>query len=151
MGLDMYLRLRKAHDFRKNQESFDNAYGSDWKLSESTYTVCDWRKANAIHKWFVDHVQDGQDDCGRYPVNVDHLHNLKADCETALTYYNEGDPEGAAAYLPTTSGFFFGCTDYDEYYADDLRKTIRVCNKLIKTIESPNRRDWLSVEYESSW
>ena len=151
MGLDMYLRLRKAHDFSKNRESFDNAYGSDWKLSESTYTVCEWRKANAIHKWFVDHVQDGQDDCGRYPVNVDHLHNLKADCETALTYYNEGDPEGAAAYLPTTSGFFFGCTDYDEYYADDLRKTIRVCNKLIKTIESPNRRDWLSVEYESSW
>ena len=151
MGLDMYLRLRKVHDFSKNRESFDNAYGSDWKLSESTYTVCDWRKANAIHKWFVDHVQDGQDDCGRYPVSVDHLHNLKADCETALTYYNEGDPEGAAAYLPTTSGFFFGCTDYDEYYADDLRKTIRVCNKLIKTIESPNRRDWLSVEYESSW
>jgi len=151
MGLDMYLRLRKVHDFSKNRESFDNAYGSDWKLSESTYTVCDWRKANAIHKWFVDHVQDGQDDCGRYPVSVDHLHKLKADCETALTYYNEGDPEGAAAYLPTASGFFFGCTDYDEYYADDLRKTIRVCNKLIKTIESPNRRDWLSVEYESSW
>jgi len=151
MGLDMYLRLRKVHDFSKNRESFDNAYGSDWKLSESTYTVCDWRKANAVHKWFVDHVQDGQDDCGRYPVSVDHLHKLKADCETALTYYNEGDPEGAAAYLPTASGFFFGCTDYDEYYADDLRKTIRVCNKLIKTIESPNRRDWLSVEYESSW
>jgi hypothetical protein len=150
MGLDMYLRLRKVHPYQ-HRESFDNAYGSDWKLSESTYTVCEWRKANAIHKWFVDHVQDGQDDCGRYPVSVHHLHRLKADCETALTYYNEGDPEGAAAYLPTTSGFFFGCTDYDEYYADDLRETIRVCSKLIKTIESPNRRDWLSVEYQSSW
>ena len=151
MGLDMYLRLRQVHDFRKNRESFDNAYGSDWKCTTKIYDVIEWRKANAIHKWFVDHVQDGQDDCGRYPVSVDHLHKLKADCETALTYYNEGDPEGAAAYLPTASGFFFGCTDYDEYYADDLRKTIRVCNKLIKTIESPNRRDWLSVEYESSW
>jgi hypothetical protein len=149
MGLDMYLRLRVVP--YKSDEPFDNAYGSDWKLSERTYTVCDWRKANAVHKWFVDHVQDGQDDCGRYPVSVHALHKLKADCETALTYYNEGDPEGAAAYLPTASGFFFGCTDYDEYYADDLRKTIRVCSKLIKTIESPNRRDWLSVEYESSW
>ena len=151
MGLDMYLRLRQVHDFTKNQESFDNAYGSDWKLSESIYTVCDWRKANAIHKWFVDNVQDGRDDCGRYPVRVENLHKLKADCETALTYFNEGDHEGAAAYMPTASGFFFGCTDYDEYYADDLRKTIRVCSKLIKTLESPNRRDWLSVEYESSW
>jgi len=150
MGLDMYLRLRKVHTYQ-NQESFDNAYGSDWKLSESTYTVCDWRKANAIHKWFVDHVQGGKDDCGRYPVTVENLHKLRADCMAALTYYNEGDPEGAAAYLPTASGFFFGCTDYDEYYADDLRTTIQVCSKLIKTIESPDRRDFLSVEYESSW
>ena len=64
MGLDMYLRVRKVHDWNMNSESFDNAYGTGWKLSESTYTVCEWRKANAVHKWFVDHVQDGNDDCG---------------------------------------------------------------------------------------
>jgi hypothetical protein len=24
-----------------------------------------WRKANAIHRWFVEHVQDGNDDLAR--------------------------------------------------------------------------------------
>jgi len=151
MGLDMYLRLRHSTGYGKSFETFDNAYGSDWKCTTKIYDVIEWRKANAIHKWFVDHVQGGKDDCGRYPVTVENLHKLRADCMAALTYYNEGDPEGAAAYLPTASGFFFGCTDYDEYYADDLRTTIQVCSKLIKTIESPDRRDFLSVEYESSW
>ena len=146
----MYLRLRKVHPYQ-NQESFDNAYGSDWKLSESTYTVCEWRKANAVHKWFVDHVQDGEDDCGRYPVSIHHLHKLRADCEAAIQCYTEGDIEGASVHMPTASGFFFGCTDYDEYYAEDLHETSVVCSKLIKTIEAPNRRDWLSVEYQSSW
>jgi len=151
MGLDMYLRLRHSTGYGKSFETFDNAYGSDWKCTTKIYDVIEWRKANAIHKWFVDHVQGGKDDCGRYPVTVENLHKLRADCMAAIDYYTDGDIEGASVYMPTTSGFFFGCTDYDSYYADDLRTTIQVCSKLIKTIESPNRRDFLSVEYESSW
>ena len=151
MGLDMYLRLRHSTGYGKSFETFDNAYGSDWKCTTKIYDVIEWRKANAIHKWFVDHVQGGKDDCGRYPVTVENLHKLRADCMAAIDYYTDGDIEGASVYMPTTSGFFFGCTDYDSYYADDLRTTIQVCSKLIKTIESPDRRDFLSVEYESSW
>ena len=100
MGLDMYLRLRKAHDWHSNSEwytSYDNAWGCKWRLSESTYTVCEWRKANAIHKWFVDHVQDGEDDCGRYPVSVDKLKDLRAACREAMTLYDEGNIEDAAS------------------------------------------------------
>lgn len=36
-----------------------------------------WRKANAIHKWFVDNIQDGEDDCGYYEVAPEYLE----DCE----------------------------------------------------------------------
>ena len=151
MGLDMYLRVRKAHDFTKNQESFDNAYGTHWKLSESTYTVCEWRKANAIHKWFVDHVQDGKDDCGRYYVSVDNLHELRSSCRNAMLSFDEGEIGDAAIWMPTQSGFFFGSTDYDEYYREDLQRTFDACNNLIRTIESPHRKQWLSIEYESSW
>jgi hypothetical protein len=59
--------------------------------------------------------------------------------------------ESAANWMPTASGFFFGCTDYDEYYADDLRNTFRVCSKLIKTLEANEGKGWFTVEYESSW
>jgi len=150
MGLDMYLRLRKVHPW-PNEESYDNAYGCKWKLSESTYTVCEWRKANAVHQWFVDHVQDGKDDCGRYPVSVDKLKDLRSCCRNAMECFDEGNIEDAAMFMPTKEGFFFGSTDYDEHYRYDLQQTFDACNNLIRTIERPDRKDWLSVEYESSW
>jgi hypothetical protein len=151
MGLDMYLRVRKAHDYAKPGETFDNAYGTHWKLSESIYTVCEWRKANAIHKWFVDNVQAGEDDCGRYAVSVDKLKQLRSDCREAMELFDDRNIEEAAQFMPTQEGFFFGSTDYDEWYREDLQRTYDACNNLIRTLESPNRKDWLSVEYESSW
>ena len=153
MGLDMYLRLRKAHHAANDEwfTSYDNAWGCKWKLSESTYTVCEWRKANAVHKWFVDHVQDGEDDCGRYPVSVDKLKDLRSACCEAMTLYDEGNIEDAAMFMPTQEGLFFGSTDYDDWYREDLERTFKACNNLIKHLESPDRKDWISVEYESSW
>ena len=151
MGLDMYMRLRHSTEYGKSFETFDNAHGSDWKCSTKIYDVIEWRKANAVHKWFVDNVQSGQDDCGRYPVSIDHLHKLRADCDSALQRYNDRDIEGAAVYMPTASGFFFGCTDYDQYYAEDLLRTKVVCSKLIKTLKANEGRGYFSVEYESSW
>jgi hypothetical protein len=151
MGLDMYLRLRKVRDYAKPGESYDNAYGRDWKLSESIYTVCEWRKANAVHKWFVDHVQAGEDDCGRYAVSVDKLKQLRSDCQNAMELFDDRNIEEAAQFMPTQEGFFFGSTEYDEWYREDLQRTYDACNNLIRTLESPNRTGWLSVEYESSW
>jgi hypothetical protein len=65
--------------------------------------------------------------------------------------FDEGNIEDAAMWMPSQSGFFFGPTDYDEWYREDLQRTYDACNNLIRTIESPDRKDWLSVEYESSW
>ena len=151
MGLDMYLRLRHSTDYGKSFETFDNAYGSDWKCSTKIYDVIEWRKANAIHNWFVENVQDGNDDCGRYPVSVDKLKDLRSACRNAMQCYDERNIEDTAMWMPTQDGFFFGSTDYDEWYREDLQRTFDACNNLIRTIESPDRKDWLSVEYESSW
>ncbi|NBQ50347.1 MAG: hypothetical protein EBR05_09070 [Marivivens sp.] len=151
MGLDMYLRLRHSTEYGKSFDTFDNAYGSDWNCTTKIYDVISWRKANAIHKWFVDNVQDGQDDCGRYPVSIEQLHKLRFACHAALDCYEKGDMEGAASEMPTTSGFFFGCTDYDDYYAEDLHNTSVVCSKLIKTLKANEGRGYFTVEYESSW
>ncbi|NLK92374.1 MAG: hypothetical protein GX273_04465 [Bacteroidales bacterium] len=35
-----------------------------------------WRKANEIHNWFVENVQNGVDDCGYYEVSIDQLYDL---------------------------------------------------------------------------
>ena len=135
--------------------------------------VGDWRKANAIHKWFVDTVQDGEDDCGYYEVSKEDLENLlsickliKAKCKLVkgkiwngrqykngklIDIYEDGEvienPAVAQEYLPTQSGFFFGGTDYDEYYLYDIDKTIEILTNVLETTDFDNQM----VAYTSSW
>ena len=73
--------------------------------------VAYWRKANAIHKWFVDNVQSGKDDCDSYEVSREQLVKLLGDCEQVKAHN-----ELAEELLPTQSGFFFGSIEYDKWY-----------------------------------
>jgi len=120
--------------------------------------VAYWRKANHIHNWFVRTVQDGQDECQRSYVSREQLQELVDLCRRVLNTVEtvEGDvsqgttffPDGrverhtkrgpvvcqtgiAESLLPTSSGFFFGSTDYDEYYLRDIRDTITMLEPLL--------------------
>lgn len=105
-----------------------------------------WRKANHIHKWFVDCVQDGEDDCEKYEVTKSNLLDLKAVCEEVLSL--KGKDEGKIEeILPTESGFFFGSTSYDEYYFSDVEETIRIINNVLGTTDFEKEL----VVYQSSW
>lgn len=105
-----------------------------------------WRKANHIHKWFVDHVQGGEDDCEKYEVTKSNLLDLKTVCEEVLSL--KGKDEGRIEeILPTTSGFFFGGTEYDEYYFSDVEATIEIINKVLETTDFEKEL----VVYEASW
>ena len=48
-----------------------------------------WRKANAVHNWFVDNVQDGNDGCKHYWVSKEDLQKLldKEDTQYTSIYY----------------------------------------------------------------
>lgn len=134
-----------------------------------------WRKANQIHKWFVDNVQNGEDDCGVYPVTFDQLTALLSLCqlvvETAkiekgmiengqqmkdgkwVSCMVDGEtitnPEEVAKLLPTEEGFFFGGTGYDEYYMSDVKNTIEIISK-IHTPDSWDEKG-MTYFYSSSW
>lgn len=127
MGLDMYL-------FESEKE---NATFDDWKYSEE---LIYWRKANAIHRWFVVNVQDYKDDCEIYPVSKEKLEKLLYTCKEVLNDYTK-----AKELLPTKEGFFFGSTLYDDDYFDDIIFTM---NNLIKIL---NRKDLKNLYYCSSW
>lgn len=98
-----------------------------------------WRKANQIHNWFVENVQDGEDNCGSYYVSREQLEQLKETCIEVLA-----NKELAEDLLPTGAGFFFGSTSYDEYYYGDLNDTIGIINRCLES-------KFDSFEYQSSW
>ncbi len=150
MGLDMYL-IGKKHLYSDTEiaASITNMFPELIELQKSgtrawqpnpvrnvNVEIGYWRKANAIHNWFVNNVQDGVDDCGEYNVSREQLSLLKELCGVA-----KNDP----VKLPTISGFFFGSSHYDEYYFDSLDLTIEIIDTSLKF------PDGWEFYYQSSW
>jgi hypothetical protein len=108
-----------------------------------------WRKANAIHRWFVENVQDGVDDCREYYVDPEKLKDLYRDLTKAILSQD-------ANVLPTSNGFFFGSTEADQYYWGELQRTVEQLKILIDEWKKPyNEQDPLirnsDFYYSSSW
>lgn len=154
MGLDMYMYVGKYESKYVNNENCkkDGFYPEDLKelqneiekrnfVSKQTrYQVGYWRKANAIHQWFVDHCADGVDDCKEVYVDKEDLQDLLSACEQVLE-----DHSKAEELLPTCDGFFFGGTEYDEWYFKQLEYTRDLIIQLLKL------NDDYEFYYEASW
>ena len=155
MGLDMYLYAEKyvsAYSFSYDEEkelyskpksTLDAGEFVDPETPSVTvkFSVGYWRKANAIHNWFVNRVQGGEDDCGEYYVSREDLRLLKETCKQILE-----DNTKARELLPPKSGFFFGSTYIDECYFQDLAETVAIIDKLEKHLPE----SW-NIKYRSSW
>lgn len=128
-----------------------------------------WRKANYIHNWFVENIQNGNDDCNYYEVKNYDIEDLLNTCEKVYEslkdketitktekygneiyskqIYTENDSKLARELLPTVEGFFFGETDYDEYYFEVLGETIEKLKDILKNFDFDNNY----LIYGSSW
>lgn len=121
MGLDMYLTKRTyvGNKYRKPKQMVKVVIPKDQdgvvfptrgiktnRINTITESVGYWRKANQVHKWFVDNVQEGVDDFTNTAV--------------------------AEELLPTAQGFFFGGDNYDKWYLKDLEDTVAICEQAIK-------------------
>ena len=146
MGLDMYLNARRylwhseAELADKISENFPEL--GDKRVKEITVEAAYWRKSNQIHKWFVDNVQEGVDDCNGYEVSRDQLKELLDLIDIVLS-----DRKKAGALLPIQQGFFFGSDQYDDYYFDDLEHTKTMLTPLL---DEENWKGWY-FEYRASW
>jgi len=85
-----------------------------------------WRKANAIHAWFVRNCADNVDNCSPMKVDRVMLEELLHVCRRVLE-----NPYCAEDVLPTQAGFFFGDTDYGEYYMNDVQETIEILERAL--------------------
>jgi hypothetical protein len=182
MGLDMYLSKRtyvKNWDHQKPKEKHriiirkGGKIRTDIKPERISYIqeeVGYWRKANAIHKWFVDNCQEGNDDCRFAYVEHKQLTELYENCKTILASielveakitngytFKDGkkvpilvdgvtikNPDVAKELLPTEGGFFFGNTDYNQWYVEYIKETIEI----LKDVINDDSGDYY---YQSSW
>ena len=149
MGLDMNLTRKQyvknwdhtPEKDRKNVEIFINGNKVETKdLNYIEFDVMYWRKSNHIHNWFVKNCQDNKDDCRPAHVDIEQLKELSDLCVFVCK-----NKDKAEELLPTTSGFFFGHTEYDKYYFSDLKETSDVLEKIIKYYPEDE------YIYQSSW
>lgn len=156
MGLDMFLTgKRHLYGFRDGEEkvlaesiqrlfpelaNMKNHWGDHSPVKAVHIDAGYWRKANAIHNWFVQNVQHGEDECRPHEVTRDQLIKLRSICKQVLD-----NPALAGELLPVKQGFFFGSTEYDEWYFDDLKLTIEIVDNCMALPQG-----WY-FEYCSSW
>jgi hypothetical protein len=152
MGLDMYLSA-KRYLWKNGDESISREIegligvesdpekrflGASFVAKEVSIEAMNWRKANAIHGWFVRRCQDGKDECQESYVSREQLKELVELCHEAL---DKPDHE----VLEPTAGFFFGSYEKDEWYYQDLKATIEGIEKALELPES------FQFYYQASW
>jgi len=147
MGLDMYLNAERylwSHEEGDKQisENIGQLIGlpTDGKVKTITVEAGYWRKSNQIHNWFVANVQEGKDECQDSYVSREQLKELREVCQKVLD-----NNELAEQLLPTASGFFFGGTEYDQWYFNDIEETIKIIDNALLMPEQ-----W-DFNYRSSW
>jgi hypothetical protein len=150
MGLDMYLSKKTyvkywEHNGDNNYEVTVTKAGKPTnidpkKVSYIVEEVGYWRKANQIHNWFVENVQNGIDECQESWVSREQLQSLLDICRIVKI-----DKDKAPQLLSTQSGFFFGGTEYDEWYYQDIDNTIEI---LEEALSDENADDFT---YRASW
>ena len=153
MGLDMYLEARKftgkeyfsPEMYARLAKAIDKPEMDYLPSIKVEVQVAYWRKVNSVHKWFVDNVQNGVDDCGEYRVTREQLMQLRTLCNSI---YKDKNLSMAHVGLPTQDGFFFGNTEYDEYYFADLEDTAKQIDFVLENY--PDEEGW-SFVYYSSW
>jgi len=109
MGLDMYL-------YKLKQEAKKNP---TYSVDEDGFEVMYWRKANAIHQWFTYGYEN--DNLEYIECDMEKLQVLKRHCQEDID--NKDNPDHKKN-LETARGFFWGGTEYDEWFYEDLEKTV---------------------------
>ena len=155
MGLDMYLSAKRYLWSDKDKDVAQQVgeiigvdgdpekrfNGASLVVKEISLEAMYWRKANAIHGWFVETVQDGEDNCREYEVDKEQLETLRDLCKDILEHPDAERDED----LEPTEGFFFGSYNKDEWYYKDLKDTVEGLDKVLAL------PDEYSFTYQASW
>ena len=161
--------LRSARDAAEYEVEYNNLFKKEGKMSKLTrypfkydymvesikpleevkeffkvfakdyYKECDvnLHKANFVYRYFEDKLEEE-----RCFVSKTEVEDLVWRCEEVLK-----NPLSAPELLPTTSGFFFGGTDYDELYFDKVVRCKEQFTKVLKNFNENTDVFWMSFSW----
>lgn len=144
------------------------------RISYVVEQVAYWRKFNALHNWFVQECGDGKDECQEMYVQIEQLEELRDKLSEVITLIGlskkitkvlkdwNGEEYEVSTYdcedelrkiFPPTSGFFFGSTEIDDYYVEDVKKTIEIIDDLSKEFDQTKELGLFcgDLYYQASW
>jgi hypothetical protein len=162
MGLDMYL---EKHNYVKNWDHLPEDQRWDITVSGGRGAnpptiqperikyiieeVAYWRKFNALHNWFIQNCAGGTDDCTPVYVDPEQLEELLVLVQDVIaTKETRGEAEGAKRareVFEPVGGFFFGSTEIDEWYWQDMSDLVETLKSLLA---EPGDSDFY---YRASW
>lgn len=169
MGLDHGIMRGRA----LTPEEYETEPYEEYRKRRDTGKIITWRKENHFHRWFVNEVQRGIDNCEDHDFDVATLRrfvdtvravhavsSLKPGVvKNGSTYTPEtgwrdnlsdgqvlADEKIAQRLLPTQSGFFFGGTDYDQWYYRSLEEALEKLEPVLAEAQ-----DGDVFHYWSSW
>jgi hypothetical protein len=158
MGLDISFHLIKRADFeeyRNDLEEWRKAKPAVETITDDEYNKLsdeEKRKANEEHQKYADSRPDPEDygmtsngsfrkvnflvaffdywdNCQFKEITLDEIKELLARCRAILKHKSK---KKAEYLLPTTSGFFFGSTEYDKWYFEDVKEVREWAKSVIK-------------------
>jgi len=151
MGLDMFLKeeiyIGAKFEHRKVTGTIDISINGNKKhipfnkIYSITIDVAYWRKANQIMNWFT-RRNDWDDDRQEVTLSGKELMEFVHSCKTVIASLKSSratnsngtivflDTDTALELLPPLEGFFFGSQNIDEYYLNDLEKTIEQLSEI---------------------
>ena len=168
MGLDMYFSRRTYVSQFKDTRDSDGTWSkrdvnnmelkigdadlSHVNLKNVRYieeTFGEFRKFNALHSYVVDNFGGGADDCQTIYLDIDDLIKIHETLSLVKEGLSIGDKVIAGETLPPKEGFFFGSTEIDNWYEQDVKEAVEVFGKIIEehSIVGYNA----SYSYQASW
>lgn len=153
MGLDSYLYAHTFVSSLYGEEGEAEIFNSIKELMRASPFVEEdqlhfagakiqvgyWRKFNALHNYIIKNIANGVDICN--PIEF-----TRHEITKLVSVLEEVNEDNAVELFPTTSGFFFGSTDYDDYYFKQVNNAKQFFSNLLEN--SP--KNW-TFTYQASW
>ena len=177
MGLDIYFYRYKRNEYdqyKESLENWNNARPESTKVTNEQFSKLSAEEQTKVqdelNDWYKvrpDASKFGEKEIGYfrkvnflipffgYSDNCEDLEIPLEDIETLLEFCRKilkhKSKKLAEHYLPTTSGFFFGSTEYDEYYFDDVKEVREWCKAVLKECDKQDINDEEYIFLMNCW